>query len=107
MKKKSEKKSKIDLFSQIKSVFILKKLYDIIETKKLSIVKYNKKIQSRINVNIKNYKEYLEIYSTIEIEIILIKNKYDDFININENEKLYYHTYINDSEGEIKIKLLR
>ena len=75
MKKKSEKKSKIDLFSQIKSVFILKKLYDIIETKKLSIVKYNKNIQSRINVNIKNYKE---IYSTIEIEIILIKNKYDD-----------------------------
>ena len=107
MKKKSEKKSKIDLFSQIKSVFILKKLYDIIETKKLSIVKYNKNIQNRINVNIKNYKEYLEIYSTIEIEIILIKNKYDDFININENEKLYYHTYINDSEGEIKIKLLR
>ena len=75
MKKKSEKKSKIDLFSQIKSVFILKKLYDIIETKKLSIVKYNKNIQNRINVNIKNYKE---IYSTIEIEIILIKNKYDD-----------------------------
>jgi len=107
MKKKSEKKSKIDLFSQIKSVFILKKLYDIIETKKLSIVKYNKNIQNRINVNIKKYKEYLEIYSTIEIEIILIKNKYDDFININENEKLYYHTYINDSEGEIKIKLLR
>ena len=107
MKKKSEKKRKIDLFSQIKSVFILKKLYDIIETKKLSIVKYNKNIQNRINVNIKKYKEYLEIYSTIEIEIILIKNKYDDFININENEKLYYHTYINDSEGEIKIKLLR
>ena len=78
MKKKSEKKSKIDLFSQIKSVFILKKLYDIIETKKLNIVKYNKNIQNRINVNIKNYKEYLEIYSTIEIEIILIKNKYDD-----------------------------
>ena len=47
MKKKSEKKSKIDLFSQIKSVFILKKLYDIIETKKLSIVKYNKNIQNR------------------------------------------------------------
>ena len=69
MKKKSD---------QIKSVFILKKLYDIIETKKLSIVKYNKNIQNRINVNIKNYKEYLEIYSTIEIEIILIKNKYDD-----------------------------
>ena len=75
MKKKSEKKSKIDLFSQIKSVFILKKLYDIIETKKLSIVKYNKNIQNRINVNIKNYKE---IYSTIEIEIILIKNEYED-----------------------------
>ena len=72
--------------------------------KNLNIVNYNKNIQNRINVNIKNYKE---IYSTIEIEIILIKNKYDDFININENEKLYYHTYINDSEVEIKIKLLR
>jgi len=53
MKKKSEKKSKIDLFSQIKSVFILKKLYDIIETKKLSIVKYNKNIQNRIMLILK------------------------------------------------------
>ena len=34
--------------------------------KSLDIVKYNKNI---ININIKDYKEYSEIYSSIEIEI--------------------------------------
>ena len=58
-------------------------------------------IKNRININIKDYKEYSEIYSSIEIEIKPVKNKYGKFINMNENE-IYYHIYFNDNKEEIK-----
>ena len=35
------------------------------------IIKCNKKIQNRLNINIKDYKEYSEIYTPIEIELNL------------------------------------
>ena len=38
--------------------------------KKLEIVKYNKKVQNRLDLGVKDYKEYSETYSSIEIEII-------------------------------------
>ena len=72
--------------------------------KKLEIVRYNKKIQNRLNLSIKDYKEYSETYSSIEIEIITIKGGYGKFININEKDKLYYHIYFNDNKEEIKNK---
>ena len=72
--------------------------------KKLEIVKYNKKIQNRLNLCIKDYKENYEIFSPIDIEIIPIKKKYSNFINLNENDKLYYHIYFNNSKEEIKNK---
>ena len=72
--------------------------------KKLEIVKYNKKIQNRLNLNIKDYKEYLETYSPIEVEILPRKNKYGKFIRINQNGKLYLHIYFNDNKEEIKNK---
>ena len=40
----------------------------------------------------------------IFIEIIPTKYIYGEFININENDKLYYHIYFNDAEEEIKNK---
>ena len=71
--------------------------------KKLEIVKYNKKVQNRLDLGVKDYKEYSETYSSIEIEIIPAKDKYGRFINIiNENDKLYYHIYFNDDKEEIK-----
>ena len=69
--------------------------------KSLDIIKYNKNIKERINISIKDYKDYSEIYSSIEIEIKPVKNKYGKFINMNENEK-YYHIYFNDNKEEIK-----
>ena len=68
--------------------------------KKLQIVKYNKRIQNRLNLDVNDYKEYCEI----EIEIIPTKDIYGTFININENDKLYYHIYFNDNKEEIKNK---
>ena len=69
--------------------------------KSLDIIKYNKKIKERINLSIKDYKEYSEIYSSIEIEIKPVNNKFGKFINMNENE-IYYHIYFNDNKEETK-----
>ena len=66
--------------------------------KSLDVVKYNKKIKERINISIKDYKEYSEIYSLIEIEIKPIDNKYGKFININKEKEKYYHIYFNEKE---------
>ena len=83
----------------------MRKLYDIMpKKKKLEIVKYNKKEQNRLNLCVKDYKEYSETFTPIEIEIIPTKDKYGRFININENDKLYYHIYFNDNKEEIKNK---
>ena len=89
------------ILENIKSDYFLQKLYDIMpKKKKLEIVKYNKKVQNRLNLGVKDYKEYSEI----EIEIITIKGGYGKFININEKDKLYYHIYFNDNKEEIKNK---
>ena len=52
----------------------------------------------------KDYKEYSETFTTIEIEIIPKKGEYGQFINIDENDELYYHIYFNDNNEEIKNK---
>ena len=72
--------------------------------KKLEIVKYNKRIQNRLNLSVKDYKEYSETFTPIEIEIIPTKDEYGRFVNINKNDKLYYHIYFNDNKKEIKNK---
>ena len=99
--KENERAKPNPTFKSLKSDYFLQKLYDnITKKKKLAIVKFNKRIQNRLNLNIKDYKEYCEI----EIEIIPIKDKYGKFININENDELYYHIYFNDNKEEIKNK---
>ena len=99
--KENESAKPNPIIENIKNRYILSKIYNNIPMKKkLGIVKYNKKIQNRLNLSIKDYKEYSEI----EIEIITIKGGYGKFININEKDKLYYHIYFNDNKEEIKNK---
>ena len=89
------------IIDNIKSRYILSKIYNnITKKKKLEIIKYNKKIQNRLNLDVKDYKEYCEI----EIEIIPTKDKYGKFININKSVKLFYHIYFNDNKEETKNK---
>ena len=95
------------IIDNLKSDYFLQKLYDNIrKKKKLEIVKYNKRIHNRLNLCTKEYKEYSETYSSIEIEIIPSEKEYGKFININkkENEK-YFHIYLNNKE-EIKRQFL-
>ena len=103
--KENESAKQNPITENIKSDYFLQKLYDnMTKKKKLEIVKYNKRIQNRINLSVKNYKEYSETFTPIEIEIIPTKGKYGEFINIDENDELYYHIYFNDNKKEIKNK---
>ena len=94
-------------FIKIKSDYFIQKVFDIIHKRiSLEIIKYNINIQKRLNININNYKEFYELYSSIELEIIPIQNNYGHFINIIEEEKNYFHIYFNDKKEEIgKIEL--
>ena len=55
-----------------------------------------------MNININNYKDFSEKFSSIELEIIPIQNEYGPFINIKEEDKKYFHIYFNDNKEEIK-----
>ena len=93
-----------NILDNLKSNYILKKLFHNLSKKKLlEIVLYNKKLQQKLNIDFNDYKEYSEIYSLIEIEIIPAQNKYGEFICIdNKNDGKYYHIYFNDNEEEVK-----
>ena len=94
-------------FKNIKSKYILQKIFNNLEKKKsFNIIKYNKNIKKSLDININDYKEYSENYSSIEIEIKPVKNKCDSkcdqFINIKKENEGYYHIYFNNNKDEIK-----
>ena len=100
--RRNQIKSK-DKLEKIRCSYFLEKLFNILAKKKsLDIIKYNKKLKKRINININDYKEYSEKYTSIEIEIKPVNNKYGKFINIKDEDKLYYHIYFNNNKEEIK-----
>ena len=103
--KENESSKTNPIIDNIKSRYILSKIYDNIpKKKKLEIVRCNKKIQNRLNLDINDHKEYSETFTPIEIEIIPVKGKYGEFIKVDENDELYYHIYFNDNKEEIKNK---
>ena len=98
IEKSKGKKSVVEL-NNLENDDILKKIFDNMKkNKSLEVLKYNKKLQKRLNLSIDDYKEYL----SIEIELKTVDEIYDKFINIPEGEKEYYHIYFDNSEEEIK-----
>ena len=90
-------------YIKIKSDYILKKLFNNMQKRiSLKIIKCNINMQKRLNININDYKDFSEKYSSIELEIIPIQNEYGPFINIKEEDKKYFHIYFNDIKEEIK-----
>ena len=98
-------KSKVNL-NNLKSIVILKKILSYItKNESLNILRYNKKLQKRLNLSINDYKDYSQLYSPIEIELKFDENKCDEknrFIYILDEEKEYYHIYFDNSKEEIK-----
>ena len=105
-----ENKGKLDIIKSkadvrnIKSIYILKIIFDKIKkTKLFNIIRYNKSIQNKLRISINDYKEYFEKFTPIEIEVIPLKNKYGKFININAiSDVSHFHIYFNDNKEEIK-----
>ena len=97
-----------NLFLKTKSIFILKKYFSHLENyKKLSIIKYNKKLQEKLGIASIDFKE--ETQSEIEIKIkkdYIGKNKGKKIklINIEENENNlndYFTIYLSEN-GETR-----
>ena len=87
----------------LKSDYFLRKLFNNIQiVTTLKLIRYNKNIQKRLNIDINAYKEYNEIKSPIELEIIPIKNEKGKYINIQKQDSSYFHIYFNDNKEEIK-----
>ena len=96
---KNEQLSGSKIFDNLKSDYFLRKIFDIMKKiKSLVIVKYNKKLQKRLNINVNDYKQY----SSIEIELNLNDDKCIKFINIPDKEQKFYHIYFDNSNEEIK-----
>ena len=98
-----------NLFKSIKSTFIFKKLLDYVYKKvSFRIIKYNKFLQKRFNLSLKDFEECSKLFSTIEIEIKPVKDLYGTFINIQkEEDKFYYHIFFNNNENEERRRYIR
>jgi len=93
-----------NMLNNLKNDYFILILFEYMSKRKsLKMIKYNKNIQKRIDINIKDYKDYSKKYTSIELEIIPMKDKYGKYINFEEKDKEYYHIYFNDNkEEEIK-----
>ena len=90
-------------FRNIKSKYILKIIFNNLKnSRSFQIIKYNKKLQNRLDFSFHDYREYIQVLSPIEIELKLVEKEYGKFINIPEQDKDYYHIFFNNSKKEIK-----
>ena len=72
-----KQKNKNNILNKIRNNYILKKIYlHLHEKRALEFLKYNKKLNQRLNIELNDYKKYFETYTTIEIEIIPALNQY-------------------------------
>ena len=87
------------MLNEIKSKYMLEYLFTYIKKDLLyKIVKYNKKLQTKINLSLKDYK----MFSKIMIELHMSKYIFDTelFINFEQQYRPYYHIYFNDKKVE-------
>ena len=85
---------------KIRSKYILKKIFENINQRRcLQLVKYNKKIQYKINISLKDYNEYNQI--EFELYPILYYQKENIFSDLKNINKFNGHIYINNNKQEI------
>ena len=95
----SNKLNKI-LLNKIRSKYILMQIFENLSLYKyLSIIKYNKELQEKLNKTLKDY----EVFTKIEIEIFPFTKSYrNEFIHIPDEKKYYYHIYFDDIKIDLK-----
>ena len=88
--------------SYIKSIYILNRIFNnLSKISKFKIIKNNKLLQNKLNINIKDYQEYSQKLSLIELEILPIDDIYSQTQIINTDMK-YCHIYLNNNKEETK-----
>ena len=93
---------KNNLLANIKSNYILKKIFNYMKEKIiLRIILYNNKIKKRINKNINDYKK---IYSEIKIEFTIYENLKEEDNGKDEDEGDISHFHIKIPEDIEKMK---
>ena len=99
-----EQKNKYCYLNAIKSIYILKRIFDYTTPiKKLNIIRYNNNIKEKLNINLNDYIE--NQYIVIEIYPYSMKRRRRNkiFINISEKDESLCHIYFDDDdETEIK-----
>ena len=84
-------------FGNIKSKYIIQRIFsNLNENRWLKIIKCNKIIQNKLNIDVNYYKRY----NNIEIELIPINKEYENkFIKIsNKEHESYIHIFFNISK---------
>ena len=77
-----------NLLINLKSDYFIQNFFGYMSKRKsFETIRYNKITQKRIDINMNHYKAYSEEYSSIELDITLMKGKYGKFINIKEEDK--------------------
>ena len=78
----------------------MRNLFDTLpKLRLLKIIKYNGGLKETLCLNNIDYKEYYEKKSSIGIQIKLSK-VFGKFININEENRKYYHIYFGEPKNE-------
>ena len=99
MSEKNNYSTKTNYLLTIKSRIVLKRILSNLKVIKLFLlINYNKKFQNILDINLKDYKEILNI----EIEINIAKNEYGKFINMENVKKSHYHIYFDNNKEDIK-----
>ena len=96
-----------NILNDIKNKFILKKIFNNIEKKRiLHIIQFNKNLQNKLSITLDDYKKECKIIFEIfpsQKSLISESNDSNIFLNyFNEESKPYYHIYFNDNEEEVK-----
>ena len=79
---------------KLKNDYFIQKFFEYIpERKSLEIIRYNKRIQKRIDININHYKANSGKFSFTELDKIFMKGKWCKFINFEEEvKKIFIYT---------------
>ena len=90
--------NKNNILMKVRQKGILQIIFDNLSLNKyLNIIRYNKSIQKKVEININDYKNE---YFKIEIELIPstfsldFSNRYNKFINLQNKNVSYYHIFL-------------
>ena len=88
------------IWNNVKSKYILKKIFDnLVEDRALNIMRINKALQNKLDIDINTYKEMckiiIDIYPKRGIEGKL-------FNKLENTDESYYHIYFDENKEEVK-----